>query len=203
MELGRSELRVGRHTLRVSHPPDAAALIDEDAFAQDEFLPYWAELWPSGIVLARHVERLVAAGERVLELGCGLGLPSVTAALGGARVLATDWSSDALELLRRNAGANRAVLETSLVRWDDADLIAASGPWDWVLAADLAYERRNVPLLASLLPRLVDRGSILLADPGRPAAAELLAALELWTRERLPDDADYPRVTTLQLRRPG
>jgi predicted nicotinamide N-methyase len=203
MELTLSEIRVGPHRLCIRHPPDAAALIDEAAFDQDEFLPYWAELWPSGIVLARHAERLVGAGERVVELGCGLGLPSLAAALAGAQVLATDWSPDALALLQRNARENGAALETAAVRWDDAGVIAASGPWDVVLAADVVYERRNVAPLAALLPRLVAGGRVLLADPGRPAAKELLAELATWTSEELPADSDHPRVTTTVLRKPG
>ena len=48
-------------------PPDADALIDEATFDEDEFLPYWAELWPSGLALARYVSELELAGRKVLE----------------------------------------------------------------------------------------------------------------------------------------
>ena len=70
-------------------------------------MPYWAELWPSGIALARHVVELPLDGLRVLELGCGLGLPSLAAALAGAESLATDWAPEAVELLRANAARER------------------------------------------------------------------------------------------------
>jgi len=59
-------------------------LIDEEAFANDEFLPYWAELWPAARALAAALPPV--AGLRVVELGCGLGLPSLVAAAGGAEV---------------------------------------------------------------------------------------------------------------------
>ena len=67
-------------------------LIDEEAFADDEFLPYWAELWPAA-ARARGAlpERL--DGLRVLELGCGLGVPSLVAAARGANVTAVDWAA--------------------------------------------------------------------------------------------------------------
>src|SRR5439155_14224135 len=81
-------------------PPSADELIDEETFDEDEFLPYWAELWPSGLALARYVAGLDLVGRKVLELGCGLGLPSLAAALRGADVLATDWADEAIELLR-------------------------------------------------------------------------------------------------------
>ena len=97
----RYELR-----LELLRPPSAEELIDEAAFDEEEFLPYWAELWPSGLALARHVAARDLRGPRVLELGCGLGLPALAAALRGADVLATDWAEDAIELLRRNAERN-------------------------------------------------------------------------------------------------
>ena len=68
----------------LARPASPEALLDEDAFAQDEFMPYWAELWPGGLALA---EALPAdlTGIRVVELGCGLGVPSLVAAARGAR----------------------------------------------------------------------------------------------------------------------
>src|SRR5919206_478482 len=97
--------------LRVLRPRDAEALLDEEAFEREEFLPYWAELWPSGVALARAVAARALRGRRVVELGCGLGLPSLTAALQGGRVLATDWSREAINLLAANAERSAAVLE--------------------------------------------------------------------------------------------
>src|SRR6185312_10867525 len=99
-------VELARRTLSIVWPPDAAELIDEDEFAHDEFLPYWAELWPSGVALARAAERAVAPGDRVVELGCGLGVASIAAALAGARVLATDWAVDALAFTAENAASN-------------------------------------------------------------------------------------------------
>src|SRR5204862_8184692 len=75
--------------LAVLRPRDSEALLDEHAFEEEEFLPYWAELWPSGVALAKAIADRSLRGARVLELGCGLGLPSLAAALGGGRVLAT------------------------------------------------------------------------------------------------------------------
>ncbi|HEY5058604.1 MAG TPA: 50S ribosomal protein L11 methyltransferase [Gaiellaceae bacterium] len=160
-------------------PASADALIDEDAFDEDEFLPYWAELWPSGPALARAVAGLATAGARVLELGAGLGLPSLAAALLGADVLATDWAAEAVDLLRRNAERNEIVLRAACVRWDKPALLLREAPWQLVLGADLLYERRNGDLLLELLPRLGT--DVLLADPGRPFAQGFLErAAERW-----------------------
>jgi predicted nicotinamide N-methyase len=187
--------------LAVLRPRDSEALLDEEAFEHEEFLPYWAELWPSALALARAVSTRSLGGVRVLELGCGLGLSSIAAALAGARVLATDWSPDAIALLVENARRNGAELEAAVRPWSDPDALAAGGPWQLVLASDVLYERRNVQLLLDLLPRLVDeRGEVLLADPGRPAAG---AFLELAAREweiGTRADAVTPRVALHRLR---
>jgi predicted nicotinamide N-methyase len=145
-------------------------------------MPYWAELWPSGVALARLVSGLDLAGKRVLELGAGLGLPSLAAALRGADVLATDWAEEAVELLRGNAARNEIALRAERVRWDEPGLLLEESPWDIVLGADLLYEERNAKLLLELLPRL--GGDVLLAEPGRPAAAGFFVR---WTVDEVAD----------------
>ena len=163
-------------------PPSADELIDEGAFDEEEFLPYWAELWPSGVALAEAVAGLDVRGLHVLELGAGLGLPSVAAALGGAEVLATDWAEDAVALLRANAARNGIALRAECVRWDDPEPLVREAPWQLVLGADLLYEERNAEQLLELLPRL--GGDVLLAEPGRPFAQ---AFLDRWQVETVAD----------------
>jgi predicted nicotinamide N-methyase len=183
MDLEEEVVEVGGLRLRLLVPPDAEALLDEEAFEREEYLPYWAELWPSGVALAVAVAGLDVRGARVLELGCGLGLPALAAALAGADVLATDWSPDAIELLRSNAERNGARLRAAVSSWTDAGPELAGAPWELVLAADVLYERRNADLLLALLPRL--GREVLLADPGRPHLKGFLErAAAAWSVER-------------------
>jgi predicted nicotinamide N-methyase len=182
VELIDEEVVISGRVLRLLRPPQPDALIDEESFDDDEFLPYWAELWPSGVALAEAICRLELRGARVLELGAGLGLPSLTAALQGADVFATDWAEDAVALLRDNAERNGIALRAECVRWDDPGPLLAGAPWDVVLGADLLYERRNADQLLELLPRL--GGDLLLAEPGRPFAK---AFLDRWSVETLAD----------------
>jgi predicted nicotinamide N-methyase len=160
--------------LSLLRPRDAETLLDEGAFEREEFLPYWAELWPSSLALARAIAGRALRGARTLELGCGLGLPSIAAALAGGRVLATDWSEEAVAMTAVNAERNEADVETLVCSWTEPDLLLARAPWDLVLASDVLYERRNADLLLDLLPRLGDE--VWLSDPGRPPAAPFLRA---------------------------
>ena len=166
--------------LRLLRPRDAEALLDEDAFEHEEYLPYWAELWPSSLALARAVSARALRGARTLELGCGLGLPSIAAALAGGRVLATDWSPDAIAMARANAERNGAQVETLVCSCTEPGPLVERAPWDLVLASDVLYEARNADALLELLPRL--GREVWLADPGRvPAARFLERATADWT----------------------
>jgi predicted nicotinamide N-methyase len=116
---------------------------------------------------------------RVVELGCGLAVPSLAAARAGATVLATDVEPVALELAQRNVRANGLRIETARVAWNSPADLLARAPFDLVLAADVLYERPGVAALLSLLPQLAP--SAWVADPGRPAGEVFLEhARERW-----------------------
>lgn len=160
--------------LELERPAAPEELLDEGRFADDEFLPYWAELWPSGLALAEAVARLELDGLDVLELGCGLGVPSLVAAARGARVVATDWAPEALALLEANAARNRVAVETLRMDWRQPAVLAARR-FDLVLAADVLYEARNVEPLLDVLPDVLrPGGEAVLADPGRTHAEPFL-----------------------------
>jgi predicted nicotinamide N-methyase len=196
---------LGRRTLRMLRPRDGDAVLDEllaEDDPEEERLPFWTQLWPSGTALAGAVAGRSLAGRRVLELGCGLGLVSVAAALAGAEVLAVDRSPEAVAFTAANATRNGAQVRTAVCAFDQPDLLLAEAPWDLVLAADVLYEQRNIPVLVWLLPRLAGpAGEVWLADPGRNGLDKFLAGVDAtgWRRDQLPGDGDL--VTIHRLRR--
>ena len=114
IDSSRSGSRCPVGEVELARPRDAEALLTEEGFENEEFLPYWAELWSSGVALAHDVAGRSLRGASVLELGCGLALPSIAAALAGGRVLATDWSADAVAARPRTPRATR---RRSRPRW--------------------------------------------------------------------------------------
>jgi predicted nicotinamide N-methyase len=160
LTLSSEQLSVGGVELTLLRPASPDALIDEEKFEHDEFLPYWAELWPAALALAEALPDV--RGLRVIELGCGLGVPSLVAAAHGAEVTAVDWAEDAVELLRRNAAANGLDVRAEQRDWRE--------PWaerfDLAIAADVLYELRNVEPVLQRLRELAPTALIALA--GRP-----------------------------------
>lgn len=196
------DLRDGRPPLTITRPASSDALIDEHAFAaHDEYLPYWAELWPSAIALARTVAREPLGGVRVLELGCGLALPALAAARTGAEVLATDWSRDAVAAAASNARDAGLAIRTLVADWREPAPLLAAGPFDLVLAADVLYETRAVPPLLALLEAL-DAPRVLLADPSRATAEPFLTAVAGPWALTSSANPDRPMVRVHELRRP-
>jgi predicted nicotinamide N-methyase len=155
--------------LRVLQPREAVEVPDVGPVEWALVAPYWMVFWRSGIGLARELDGIPLRGRRAVELGCGLGVPSIAAARAGADVLATDASTDALALLDRNAEANGVRIETARVDWTEPDELLERPAFEIVLAADVLYERAKGATLLSLLPRLAPEAW--LADPGRPNSA--------------------------------
>jgi predicted nicotinamide N-methyase len=175
-ELVTQTIELPSGELRIVQPRESAELPDDGLVEWAPVAPYWSVLWRSGVALAHELDREALADLRVVELGCGLAVPSIAAARAGASVLATDSDEEAIELAARNAGLNGVRIETAAVDWTSAGELLRRAPFDVVLAADVLYERANVAVLLSLLPRLAP--AAWLADPGRPAAEAFMEQAE-------------------------
>jgi len=161
---------IDTRTFSILKPANSDDLIREEDFVKDERLPYWADVWPSSIILAEKLLELDGSGRTALELGCGVGLSTLAATSAGFDVLSTDYYEDALDVTRANVFRNLGTLaRTRLVDWRHfpEDL----GTFDLVFASDVLYEKEYAELLPILLRRLLVPGGIaLIADPGRVAA---------------------------------
>jgi predicted nicotinamide N-methyase len=201
---------VGDRPVSIWRPPDMESLIDLVAFEADERIPYWADVWESAIVLAEDLAAMDGAGKTLLELGCGLGLPSLVAARAGFTVTATDYEETALEGVRYNAERNRiGGLRTLVLDW--RNLPDDLGTFDLVVAADVLYETHHPAVLAATILRtLAPSGLGLVADPCRAKAAGFAPAARAAgmavskTRARRPHGAtEGPHVEIHRVTFPG
>ena len=183
LRAGRHRLAFGGVSLTIDTPPDFDALLDacvrETPGAVDR-IPYYAALWPSALGLAEALaaRASVLAGAAVVELGCGLGLPSILAArLGAAPVVATDFHPGTAPWLRLNAARNGAAVAFARLDWSEPGILAGER-FGWVIGSDLLYERRHLPALVRCIGALAAPGaSLLVADPGRDGLGPFTGAL--------------------------
>ena len=190
-----------RPTLDVLRPADTDRLLERAADDPEQNLPYWAELWPSGIALAAAIARqpYLVRGRRTLEIGCGLGITAAMAVALGARLLATDYAPEALLLTRHNtlrlAGEEPETLQLNWRAPDNPLVASIEDEFAVVLAADVLYETRDVAPLLDLVERVTaPRGLLWLAEPGRRPAARFLeqAAARGWSGSATEWDGPWP-----------
>jgi predicted nicotinamide N-methyase len=167
--------------IRLAQPVDFDALLDAAAGDPEQNLPYWAEVWPSGIALADELlaQPVLVCGKRVLEIGSGIGVTAGIALDIGADLTVADYSPESLLLCRYNARVNSGREPAALqINWRDPSeelrTLAGAG-FPVVLAADVLYESRDIePLLDLVVWLVAPDGLLWLAEPGRNVAARFI-----------------------------
>jgi predicted nicotinamide N-methyase len=142
--------------------------------------PLFGQLWPSGAHLAaRLAARPVHAGERILEVGCGLGLASLVGHRRGADVTASDCHPLAASFLADNLRLNAlAPMKYRHGDWSasvrqrqqaqDEGLRTLRGRFDLIIGSDLLYERDEGGMLAHFIGRHAAPGALVwIVDPDR------------------------------------
>lgn len=153
---------------------------------REKQLPYWVDIWPSGVALAdlALLRADALADVPVLELGCGLGVTAAAALAAGADLHVADYSPLSLAFCRLNALRNTGRAPRPLeFNWRDPlpAVLARLRPlpaFQVILAADILYEDRDIAPVCALIDRLLaPDGQLWLAEPGRQTARAFLNAL--------------------------
>ena len=171
----RETVLIDGHNFKLDRPGGSDLMFDHPAvraaYAADEYIPYWAELWPASRMLAKAVlrepwEQYPVVGDKLeaLEVGCGLGLAGIAALKRGLRVTFTDIDELAVRFATDNARLNGFTdFETGAI---DLRSPPAGLQVPVLLGADLLYEPRMVePVVAFIAAVLAPGGVCLLADP--------------------------------------
>jgi predicted nicotinamide N-methyase len=180
-KLVREQVIVEDRTFWIERPDESDRLMDHpairSAFAADEYLPYWADLWPASRMLAKAILREPwPPGLTALEIGCGLGLPGIAALARGLHVIFSDYDCTALRFAADNARLNG--FEDVRLRQIDWCQPPQDLQVPVVLASDLLYELRNVEPLVGLIKQVMQPGGVcLLTDQDRVPAYSLRETL--------------------------
>jgi predicted nicotinamide N-methyase len=187
----RDEVTVAGRALLFDRPSGLDHLFDHpavrSAYASDEYIPYWADLWPAAIMLGEVVAAepweewpTRPASEtppiEALEFGCGLGISGMVALSRGLHVTFSDVDEAAVQLAAANARLNGFHhFETAAI-----DLRATpERQFSVLLAADVCYELRLTEAVAKFVKAsLAPGGLALLTDTDRYSARPLRWLLE-------------------------
>ena len=140
--------------------------------------PYWAEIWPASLALARWMcaQRPTIAHSWTRELGCGLGLVGIALAALGWKVEATDYVEDALIFAAHNAQKNRLGDRHRVAYLDWSNPVGRAS--DCLVASDVVYEKKNHVYLNRVLRHLLAPGGrFYLSDPQRRPAQRFVDML--------------------------
>jgi predicted nicotinamide N-methyase len=170
--------------------------------------PLFGLAWPSGAQLAARLAlRPVRAGERILEIGCGLALASLVGHRRGADVTASDCHPLAASFLSENLRLNAlspmkyrhgqwGATLPALRRAGTASPRALRGRYDLIIGSDVLYERDADGALATFIARhAAVAAEVWIVEPNRgnrPAFHRQMATHGFAVREERIDAADGP-----------
>jgi predicted nicotinamide N-methyase len=181
-EVETTSYRIGSTAYQIRTLLDRQQFSDPDGCAERARIssaswPMFGVLWPAGLALAEEMSRFPIEGKHILEVGCGIGLPSLVLQQRGADITACDYHPLAEEFLRHNTDLNGL----APIRFFNAPWLEPSlelGRFDLIIGSDLLYERNHPSLLAGFLAEHANPTcQILLADPGRHRGGQISAKL--------------------------
>jgi predicted nicotinamide N-methyase len=133
--------------------------------------PYWAKIWASAYAMLEFLQEqpLWIQNKMVLEIGAGIGVPSLSIAAQTHKIIISDYAPDAVAVIQKNI--EHLKLSNALavcINWNHIpDNIIA----DTILLSDTNYEPAAHNNLVSVIDTFINKGStVILATPNRLAS---------------------------------
>jgi predicted nicotinamide N-methyase len=165
-------ITVGENDFEIRSLQDRQQYSDPDGRAKKAGVsaatwPLFGVMWPSGIMLADVIDRYPLQGLRVLEVGCGLGLPSLVAHRHGADITASDYHPLAETFMAENIAINQLLpIRFFIIDWNLIN--PGLGKFDLIIGSDVLYEPNHPRMLCRFIERHAsDSCTIIMVDPGR------------------------------------
>ena len=130
--------------------------------------PYWAKIWGSSDAMVNFLleEPEWIQNKKVLEIGAGIGVPSLSIASQVHKIIVSDYAPDAVALIQKNIDLLKLNNALALnIDWNNVseDIVA-----DTILLSDTNYEPAAHNSLVLLIEKFINKGStIILATPNR------------------------------------
>jgi predicted nicotinamide N-methyase len=163
--------------------------------------PFWAKLWPSSIALldVLKAQPHLIQNKHVLEIGAGIGLPSLMMADIARSVLISDYDKEAVALMKKNI-EHLQLQNAEALQLDWKNVPENLNP-EVVILSDVNYDPAQFDVLISLIYKFLNQGSsIILSTPQRIMASPFVQKLEAYIIERheaMVDENDIPKEISI------
>ena len=140
--------------------------------------PYWAKIWASAYAILEFLQEqpLWIQNKIVLEIGAGIGVPSLSIAAQTHKIIISDYAPDAVEVIQKNIEHLKLTNALAVcINWNHIpdDIIA-----DTILLSDTNYEPAAHNNLVSVIDTFINKGStVILATPNRLASNPFLESV--------------------------
>jgi len=145
-------------------------------------------IWPAALVLARYIEQVLSRSirrKRVVELGAGAGLVSMTASLCGATVIATE-KEDSMDFLIKNlkANENRVNVQPEVLRWGTEGSLGSKHreKFDFIFGSDITYDKNLHEALCETMANLSEKQTVIYLCHDHESTPDCLQSLNAFKK---------------------
>ena len=170
------DLTIGGRPFRFHVPRTIDRFIDSSDPLRN--FPLWSKIWEASLLLASKLAaRPVSPGERLIELGAGLGVAGVAAAAFGHDITITEYDPHALAFLYANRLENQChAAQVCRLDWHNPELHVS---FDVILGSELIYKESDFMIMRTLFRKLIKPGGeVLLAAEMRQTNKAFLDCMQ-------------------------
>ena len=147
--------------------------------------PFWAKVWPSSIALhdVLKAHPYLIQNKHVLEIGAGIGLPSLMLAPITKSIQISDYEKEAVELLQKNI--KHLQLQNAVALQLDWNNMPENMNAEVLILSDVNYDPTQFETLIKLIDKFIHQGcTIILSTPQRIMASPFIQKLEASIKAR-------------------